>query len=413
MKEDKIPYNELLAENTMLKKRLSDAEKEINNSKLLNKSEQFLKSIFNSSPTAMIICEAPDGKITYINDAVWDFRGETDSRMTGITIEEYIMTWKEFYPDGRQYTGIEMPLARSLLNGEIVKNEQLIVQLEDGTEKWAAAWSTPIYDSSKNIIAAIVLFYDITEHKIMENALIESEKHLKNLNATKDKFFSIIAHDLKSPFNSILGFSNLIETNIKNKNYSKVDEFVNIIQQVSNKTIDLLHNLVEWSKSQTNMLEYKPEYIDLTKLVNEILELMKYSAEQKSIDISLIIPKQISIYADNSMVGTIIRNMISNAIKFTNSGGKIIISAKNNTSECLISVSDNGVGIKKESINKLFKIEESISTTGTENEIGTGLGLILCKEFVDKHSGTIWVESEYGEGSKFNVVLPIIENYKI
>ncbi len=174
MKENEITYDDLLAENKELKKRVFEAEKEINNSKLLNKSEQFLKSIFDHSPTAMIICEAPDGKITYINDAVWGFRGETDARMTNISVEEYVMTWKEFYPDGRQYSGEEMPLARSLINGEIVENEQLIVRLEDGTEKWAAAWSAPIYDNSKNIIAAIVLFYDITEHKLMENTLAVS-----------------------------------------------------------------------------------------------------------------------------------------------------------------------------------------------------------------------------------------------
>jgi len=174
MKENEITYDDLLAENKELKKRVFEAEKEINNSKLLNKSEQFLKSIFDHSPTAMMICEAPDGRITYINDAVWGFRGETDTRMTNITVEEYVMTWKEFYPDGRQYSGEEMPLARSLINGETVENEQLIVRLEDGTEKWAAAWSAPIYDNSKNIIAAIVLFYDITEHKLMENTLAVS-----------------------------------------------------------------------------------------------------------------------------------------------------------------------------------------------------------------------------------------------
>lgn len=413
MEEDKITYEDLVSENKELKKQLSDANKEISNSKLLNKSEKFLTSIFDNSPTAMIICEAPDGRITYINEAVWDFRGETDARMTDITVEEYVMTWKEFYPDGRQYSGEEMPLARSLINGEIVKNEQLIVKLEDGTEKWAAAWSAPIYDISKNIIAAIVLFYDITEHKLLENELLESKKHLTNLNATKDKFFSIIAHDLKSPFNSILGFSNIIEEKIKNKDYKSIKKYAGIIQQASQKTMDLLFNLIEWSRSQTNKTEFNPEFIELGKLINDTIELINYSAQQKLIGISIELPEKVPVFADKAMIETLIRNLISNAIKFTNRGGKIVVAVETKPSECLLSVTDNGVGIKKEVLNKLFRIDKSISTNGTQNETGTGLGLILCKEFVEKHGGKISVKSEFGVGSSFKVILPIDKNYRV
>ena len=256
---------------------------------------------------------------------------------------------------------------------------------------------------------------DITERKRAEIALKESEVRLKELNATKDKFFSIISHDLKSPFNSIIGFSNLLTRQIQEKDYEGIGKYAMIIQQSSQRAMDLLMNLLEWSRSQTGNMTFNPEKNDISIPINEVAGLFSDSAQQKSITLYMEIEPQTLVLADRLMVSAILRNLLSNAIKFTNPGGEIVISARQNEHECLVTVADNGVGIKKEALDKLFRIDVSYSTTGTHNEVGTGLGLILCKDFVDKHKGKIWVESERGgqgekSGSKFHFTIPMADS---
>ena len=250
------------------------------------------------------------------------------------------------------------------------------------------------------------IFVDITESRRNEETLKENEAHLRELVATKDKFFSIIAHDLKSPFNSILGLSNLLVEQIQEKNLEGIEEYAKIIQKSSTTVFNLLMNLLEWARSQTGRMEFSREYIELGALINEVIELSNESAHQKSITIIKELPRNLLVFADKAMINTILRNLISNAIKFTNPGGQIIVSAEKKLDELKISISDNGIGIKKEAIGKLFRIDENNIRMGTQNEIGTGLGLILCKEFIEKHRGKIWVESEIGKGSKFSFTIP-------
>ena len=256
---------------------------------------------------------------------------------------------------------------------------------------------------------------DVTERKHAELALKESEARLMELNATKDKFFSIISHDLKSPFNSIIGFSNLLIGQIEENDYQGIEKYAMIIQHSSQRAMNLLMNLLEWSRSQTGNMEFNPEKVDISILINEVEGLLLDTAQQKSIDISMEIQPETHVFADKSMVSTILRNLLSNAIKFTNPGGEIVISTRKTGDECVVTVADNGVGIKKEAIDKLFRIDMSYSSAGTQNEVGTGLGLILCKDFVDKHKGRIWVESERGNpdekrGSKFHFTIPLAES---
>ena len=252
----------------------------------------------------------------------------------------------------------------------------------------------------------LVTAIDITEHQKAEQALKDSEVLLRELNATKDKFFSIIAHDLRSPFNCIIGFSNMLAERIREKDYEEVEEYAGFIQDSSWQVMDLLMNLIEWSRSQTGRMEINPEEIDMIALINEITVLSIDIALQKSITITKELPASVIVMADKAMISTIVRNLISNAIKFTHPGGAIIIAAEQKPDELIVSISDNGVGINKESIDKLFRIEESLSTIGTQDEKGTGLGLLLCKEFILKHNGKIWVESEPGKGSRFFFTLP-------
>jgi len=249
---------------------------------------------------------------------------------------------------------------------------------------------------------------DITERKLNEEVLRESEIRLSKLNATKDKFFSIIAHDLKSPFNAILGFSNLMINQLREKDFDGVEKYADIIQQASMRAIDLLMNLMEWSRSQTGRMEFNPELIDIGKLTRYIIELLIDSADQKSISIKLKIAPNVSVVADKAMLSTVLRNIISNGIKFTNQGGEISISSERRQNEMIVSVKDNGVGIDDKDKGKLFRIDQIYSRSGTLKEKGTGLGLILCKDFIEKHGGKIWFESEKGVGSTFYFSIPIV-----
>ena len=254
---------------------------------------------------------------------------------------------------------------------------------------------------------------NITLRKKAVETLKENEIRLQELNDTKDKFFSIISHDLRNPFNAIIGFSNILAEQVKEKDYVGIEEYTAIIQNSSYRAMDLLMNLSQWSRSQTGRMEFSPESIDIEQLFNEVIELLNDSARNKSITISKKLEQNTTFLADKAMIGTVLRNLISNAIKFTNPNGSIVVSSEQKQDELMVTVSDDGVGIEENAIESLFRIENNQSTTGTQNEEGTGFGLILCKEFLDKHRGKIWVESEPNHGSKFHFTIPTVSKRKI
>ncbi|PKP33613.1 MAG: PAS domain-containing sensor histidine kinase [Bacteroidetes bacterium HGW-Bacteroidetes-17] len=241
----------------------------------------------------------------------------------------------------------------------------------------------------------------------------ESESKLKELNATKDKLFSIIAHDLRSPFNSILGFSDLLIENIDAQNIEENKIFIQQINNTAKFTLNLLDNLLTWAKSQTGQIEFKPVKINLFRIIQQSIDSSEASAKIKGITIILLLSKDIEVYADPIMLQIILRNLISNAIKFTYPDGNVEINAIPTPSQIEISISDNGTGIKEEVKHKLFELDSNITTSGTKKEKGSGLGLILCKELVKKHGGRIWVDSELGKGSQFKFTLPMENSKKI
>lgn len=235
---------------------------------------------------------------------------------------------------------------------------------------------------------------------------------LKELNATKDKFFRILAHDLKNPFISILGFSDLLAQNIYKYDKDKILNFAMQINNAGNNTFKLLENLLEWSKIHAGGFELHEEKFLLNEVVFEVLALTQDAANTKNIQIIFEIEDSLTLNADKNIVKTILRNLITNAIKFTHKDGLITLCAIKTENDIEISVTDTGVGMDDKTIAKLFKITEKNSNPGTANEKGTGLGLILCKEFVEKQGGKIWVESELGKGSEFKFTLPIAINFK-
>jgi signal transduction histidine kinase len=240
----------------------------------------------------------------------------------------------------------------------------------------------------------------------LNERLKQQTKELEELNATKDKFFTIIAHDLKSPFNSIMGFSEMLVEQVRDKTYDGIEQYANIILDSSQRALDLLMNLMDWARSQTGKMEFIPEYFELVNFIKDITSLFEDIAGQKSIIIKKDLPLNAPVFADHAMISTVIRNLISNAIKFTKPGGEITISAIEKPDQLIIMVKDSGIGISNDRIEKLFRLDETYSTPGTKDEKGTGLGLILCKEFIEKHGGKIWVESTPGEGSIFIFTIP-------
>ncbi|WRQ32531.1 PAS domain-containing sensor histidine kinase [Bacteroidales bacterium MB20-C3-3] len=242
---------------------------------------------------------------------------------------------------------------------------------------------------------------DVSKRKAAELEIASKNIELEKLNAEKNKFFSIIAHDLRSPFNAIIGLSELLVEEIDEKNYENAQEYSSIILQSAHRAMALLKNLMEWAQLKTGKIEYNPEYFNIVALIKEAALLYNEIAKKKTITIEENLPYFLSLYADKAMISSILRNFISNAIKFTMPGGKVVVTVEEKPREIIFSVKDTGVGIPKERVDDIFKIDHMYSTIGTDNEKGTGMGLTLCKDFVEMHSGKIWVESEEGIGSCF------------
>jgi signal transduction histidine kinase len=242
----------------------------------------------------------------------------------------------------------------------------------------------------------------IKEKKTLERTL----KQFKELNATKDKFFSIIAHDLKNPFATIIGFADLLKDNVNKYDSIKLEAILNHIYTSSSMAHELLENLLVWAQSQKGAIEFHPESFDFKALIIGNINIAEKQAVKKQVLIETTIKEPIPVFADKNMLHTVVRNLLTNAIKYTHPQGNVKIGARLYPAYVEISVADTGVGMRDEIKNKLFRIDEHITSKGTENEKGTGLGLILCKEFVEKHGGKIWVESEIGAGSVFYFTIP-------
>ena len=237
--------------------------------------------------------------------------------------------------------------------------------------------------------------------------LKEAREALKDQIVNRDNFFSIIAHDLRSPFNGFLNMTELLAEGIEEFSKEELSEISKEMYKTSLNLFKLIENLLDWARMQKGQIEYKPKEINICDLVNESLSAINQRAAQKGITISNEVAEDLKINADEKMISTVLRNLISNAVKFTRRDGEVTIASDlSDSKEVIISVKDNGVGISVNDINKLFRMEEKVKSIGTDGEPSTGLGLLLCKEFIEKHCGRIWVESEEGKGSTFYFSIP-------
>ncbi len=383
-----------------------DISKEKQKELHLIESEKKYRILFEKNEDATILIGK--GKFINCNNAALKLLGYK-------TKEEFLSTPQErFYPE-YQPSGVntleeQIAMMQKAFDEGYCRFEGLRTKA-DGTKIPVDVMLTALPYNNETIIYAV--WRDLSRRYKIEKALKRSKKKLKRIIKTKDKFFSIIAHDLRSPFNALTGLSELLLKNFNKYRPEKQKLMIKLLNETSKETYSLLENLLSWSKAQSGEIRFSPEKIDVNQIIVKILLLEKQSAENKNIELKKITTNDIFVYADKNMLYTILRNLLSNAVKFTPKNGKVRIIAQKTKSDKFvrISVEDTGVGIPENKIKDLFKIGKNISTKGTENETGTGLGLILTKEFVEKNSGKIEVKSKPGQGTVFTVLLPTPEYY--
>lgn len=246
-----------------------------------------------------------------------------------------------------------------------------------------------------------------------QNKLNLQYSELKEINATRDKFFSIIAHDLKNPIGAFMNVSDFLTKTFNELNREEIKEFLDEVNNSAKSLYELLENLLLWSRSQRGQILYHPSKVSINSIIANNIDLLKFHAENKNITLVSDINSEIEVFADPNMLNTILRNLMTNAIKFTHENGQVKVVCVVFDAYCRVTVCDNGVGIPEANQKSLFQLEGSVSTVGTKQESGTGLGLILCREFVERHTGKIWVESEIGKGSQFHFTIPLFNGNKL
>lgn len=376
--------------------------------KRAEESEARYKSIYENS-TIGLYRTTPDGKILLTNP--WLVK-----RLGYSSFEELVN--RNLENEGFEPTYDRKHFIKLLeTNGE-VKGLEAVWKCFDGTNFYVRESARAIRDENGNILYFDGSVEDITENKLAEAELIkakeiseENAKKLHQLNDDKDRFITIISHDLKSPFNALLGFLSLLTNNLHKYEISKIERQLNIISTSANNVYKLLEEILLWAQSQSGKLPYNPLYLSFSEICDEVLSELKLFADNKNIQINKFVPDNLSVYADLYMLKTILRNIISNAVKFTGKNGHVIIETEPGKYFVTVKVIDSGTGIAPERLQNLFNYSQIMSDKGTENETGTGLGILICKEFINKHGGKLWVESEVGKGSKFNFTLPLTSNY--
>jgi PAS domain S-box len=385
--------------NLLLKTQILEREKITEE---LRKSEEKYRLLVENCHDTIYTLDV-DGRLTYVSP-VW-------RELLGYTIEEGL---------GRHYKDLlhpdDIPAFRDYIqkSKDVKVNNQHIeyrIRHKDGTWRWHTTGGMPIRDAKNEVTGYYGAARDISFQKRAESEIKRKNEELLKANEVKDRFFSIIAHDLKSPFNSILGLSQLLADDLDSFTKEEVQNISESIYDTSKNLYRLLENLLQWANIQQDLISVNPDCLILLSVVEESLVIFNEALRNKDIKVFINIQKDTLVYADNNILQTILRNLISNSVKFTPKGGVIEILAKQvDENQVEISVKDSGIGMSPEILASLFKPDISTSRKGTENEPSTGLGLLLCKEFVEKQGGEIFAKSETGKGSEFVFT---VNNYSI
>lgn len=293
--------------------------------------------------------------------------------------------------------------------GENVKfnKEYKIVRHNDKSERWVHGMGELKFNEDNQPITMIGIIRDITDRKQAEKEIEKQNEELLKLNAEKDKFFSIIAHDLRSPFHGFLIMTEMLTENISEFSSEEIVSYLSELNKSTQNIYKLLQNLLDWAQLKKGSFAFTPKEFSLSATVSASIEQINKRAIQKGITIINEVPENQNVFVDERMINSILGNLLSNAVKFTGKDGKVTIKTKTQSNGMAeIAVEDSGVGITERTLNKLFKIDEKVGKKGTDGELSTGLGLLLCKEFVEKHGGKIWAESEEGKGSCFIFTVP-------
>jgi PAS domain S-box-containing protein len=367
---------------------------------IIQSKKQYDDLVSNIPVGVYVLHTKPEGSFAL------DFVSPRTSEMLDISIENLILHSDAIYdivhPDDREgfinlnEEGIKLrrPFnwkGRAVINGitSWLHISSKPMELENGDVLWNG------------------LIVDVTDQVLSKAEIERQNEELRRMNAEKDKFFSIIAHDLRSPFNGFLGLTQIMAEDLPNLTMAEVQTFAVGMRKSATNLYRLLNNLLDWAKIQQGVIQYRPEAIQLSSLVAEIIDVISESARSKEIKITTHIPVGIEVFADANMLQTILRNLLSNAIKFTPKRGKIRVSVNTSNNEGVeISIQDNGIGMSYNHIENLFWHDIPTNREGTDGEPSTGLGLLLCKEFVEKHGGKLWIESQERKGSTFSFVLP-------
>ncbi|TAL66105.1 MAG: PAS domain-containing sensor histidine kinase [Bacteroidetes bacterium] len=339
-----------------------------------------------------------DYKIIFVNDSFCSTYGFLENEIIGQPI--FIIHSEN------NLSEVSNDLFSSITKKEIWTGE-VLNKRKEGNDFQVFISLSPILDDNGDVTAIIGITRDITDRKYAEAGIKKTNEELIKLNAEKDKFFSIIAHDLRSPLGGLMGLTEMMADDSQYFTPDQKKELTLNLSHSARNIFSLLENLLEWSQMQRGHTAFKPQMLGLKEVLSESSKIVNDSAKNKAIEIAVEITNEQEVFADTNMLQTVIRNLVSNAIKFTPKGGKVTISAsltENNT--VLIAVKDTGIGMSNELLDNLFRIDAKNHRPGTEGELSTGLGLLLCKEFIEKHGGKIWVESEEGKGSVFYFTLP-------
>ncbi len=359
--------------------------------KTVNESEEKFRKVFSCSRDALVLIDKETGNIIDANDYTFRLYGYTQDEILNLKNTDL-----SFEPEKT-----ELALKEFIERIEVRYHKK-----KDGTVFPVDISASRFLMNGREVVLASIR--DITKRVQAEEEIKLKNDKLQQINAEKDKFFSIISHDLRGPFSGFLGLTNLLAEELPGLTQGDIQKMAVIMRDSATNLFHLLENLLEWSRSQRGLHKFAPESFLLKSMIFESTHTLMDTAHKKGIGISIEIPDDLEVYADVYMLASILRNLTSNAIKFSNKGDSVTIAAKpipGNSVE--ISVRDAGIGMSNKMINDLFRLEVQTNREGTENEPSTGLGLLLCKDFIEKHGGKIWVESEEGKGSTFRFTLPL------